>query len=284
MKITVIPNLTKENARQVTLEICCELKSLGAECLLPDSCKEEFNSTKALFLPEEEALDLCDMVIAVGGDGSILYAAKKAMNHGKAVLGINAGRLAFMAGLERHELKMLKNLFTGEYTVEKRMLLAAEIRRDGKPIFSDLCINDAVVMRSASVNIIGFSVFSGQNLMNDYLGDGIIFATPTGSTAYSLSAGGPVVDPQIESIVLTPICAHSLFSRSIIVGSDEELTVIKTSGGDMSLICDGIETKIPEDCCAYIKKASETAEFISIKNETFIDVLKTKLEKSGGSS
>lgn len=281
MKITIIPNLTKENARQVTLEICSELKKLGADIVFPESYGAEFEETKALVLSENKALSECDIVIAVGGDGSILFAAKKAMAFGKPVLGINAGRLAFMAGLEQQELKLLKTLFTGEFTVEKRMLLKAEIRRGDEIIFQSLCINDAVVMRSSSVNIIGFSVYCREKYVNDYLGDGVIFATPTGSTAYSLSAGGPLVEPQIESIVLTPVCAHSLFARSIIVGSDAELRVEKTTGGEMSLICDGVETKIPEGCKAYVKKADETVSFISIKNETFIDVLKTKLEKNG---
>ncbi len=281
MKITIIPNLTKENARQVTLEVCAELELLGAEILFPDSYQGEFDDVKAVFAPECETLKFSDLVIAVGGDGSILYAAKKAMPYSKPVLGINAGRLAFMAGLERHELKLLKNLFTNDYTVDSRMLLRAGICRAGETIFSELCINDAVVMRSSSVNVVGFSVYCGENHINDYLGDGVIFATPTGSTAYSLSAGGPVVDPHIESIILTPVCAHSLFARSIIVDSGAELRVVKTTGGEMSLICDGIETRIPDGGEAFIKKADETARFIGIKNETFIDVLKTKLEKGG---
>ena len=216
-------------------------------------------------------------MIAVGGDGTIIHAAK----FGKPTLGINAGRIAFMAGLEPTELEMLSALKSGEYEIDRRMMLRAEIvSPDGEILSTHYCVNDAVVARGLQIKMDDFIVEHNGKFLNKYTADGIIFSTPTGSTAYNLSAGGPVVDPQIESVLLTPICTHSLFSRSLIFKPDSEFVLRGDGDAEIGLSCDG-EDAIPigKGCSVRIKRAEMFGEFIRIKNETFLEILNSKLEQ-----
>lgn len=272
------PNLTRENAYEVTLEVCKKLDSLNARYIFDLILKDKFGHTKAVFLPYDRMLESCDAVITVGGDGTIIHAAKSAVVWGKPILGINAGRLAFMAGLERHEIHLLGNLLSGKYSVDKRMMLKTQLVRGKDILASEFCINDTVVSRAGRTKPVELTVeCRGRHLIN-YFADGLIIATPTGSTAYSLSAGGPIVDPVLESILLTPICAHSLFARSFILNTDSEFSVKALSGSEVTFSCDGEEPfTIPEGCHLNIGKAEQSAEFIRIKSDTFMDVLNSKL-------
>ncbi|MCR5484797.1 MAG: NAD(+)/NADH kinase [Clostridiales bacterium] len=279
MKIAIIPNLTRKDAYAVTCDICRKLDMMGVGYMFSNDEYENFKDTAASFRSEEEMISECDTVIAVGGDGSIIYAAKKAVAFSKPVLGINAGRLAFMAGLERHELDLLENLKSGNYLTDSRMLLKADIVKDGKTVDSGFCINDAGISRAGDMRVLGLNVYDGKSFLGHYLGDGIIAATPTGSTAYSLSAGGPVVDPRIDSILLTPVCSHSFFARPLVLKSDVRLTVKKDTTGAMYLSRDG-ETPIavPDGGEVRIEKAARSALFIRIKTDSFMDILRKKLE------
>lgn len=277
------PNLTRNNSYEVTLEVCEELDSLNARYLLDLSVKDRFLQTKADFLPYDEMLRSCDILITIGGDGTIIHAAKSAVLWDKPILGVNAGRLAFMAGLERHEIHLLGNLLSGNYSVDKRMMLKTRLVKDDKTLVSEFCINDTVVSRAGRTKPVELLVECHGRHLAKYVADGLILATPTGSTAYSLSAGGPIVDPVLESILLTPICAHSLFARSFILNTDSELTVKAAPGSEASFSCDGEDPiDIPEDCCLSIGKAEPFAKFIRIKSDTFTDILNSKLVQWNG--
>ena len=274
MKITVIPNLTRENARKVTLEVLKKLNELGFEYMMSDEMRDEFPDSGAVFLPLDSAVSQSDILIPVGGDGTIIHSAK----HKKPVLGINAGRLAFMAGLEPTELELLSALKDGHYITDKRMVLRATIEKDGEVLNEKFCINDVVAARGAQIKLLEISVECDSNLINRYYSDGIIVATPTGSTAYTLSAGGPVVDPEIESILMTPICTHSLFSRSLIFKSGSVLTLYSSSDEEMSVSCDGEDSiTVPAGAVLKVCKAPFMSEFIRIKTDTFLDILNNKL-------
>ena len=280
LTIAVLPNLTRENASSVTAEICRTLVRLGARVLLDVSLKDILGALPAEFLPEREMLEQCALVIAVGGDGSIIYASHKAIPFEKPVLGINAGRLAFLAGLEQHELPLLGRLFTGDYTTERRMLLRAQIVRDEEVLCETVCINDAVLSRSGAAKLTGFRVDASGKRVDTYLGDGVIVATPTGSTAYSLSAGGPIVDPSLESLLLTPVCPHMLSARTLLFSPDTALTVCVTTDMQAILTCDGGEPlPIPDGAEVRVEKASAGAYFIRIKTDSFMDILHNKLQQ-----
>lgn len=277
MVIALLPNLTRKNALRITLDVCKALDKLNADYIVREEDKEYFKETGARYLPYTDMIVECDVIIAVGGDGTFIHAAKA----GKPILGINAGRIAFMAGLEPSELDMLKKLIDGDYENDRRMMLRADVcKPDGEIVRTCHCVNDAVVARGMKIKMEDISVEHNGKLLNNYTADGIIVSTPTGSTAYSLSAGGPVVDPQIESILLTPICTHSLFSRALIFKPDSVFKIYSPVRAELGLSCDGEDTIIvPEGHYVLVRKAEIFGEFIRIKNETFLEILNSKLEQ-----
>lgn len=278
MRIAIMPNLTRAEASRVTERICKELRKLGAEISLPYEHKTESFRFKADYMPEDEALKNSDAVIAVGGDGSIIHAAKQAVLHGKPILGVNAGRLAFMAGLEDNELDLLSRLIDGNYTLDKRLMIKADVIKDGEVLYSDFCVNDCFITNEEKQRMAEIDVSLDSRKFNSYLCDGVLVSTPTGSTAYSLSAGGPVVDPELESILLTPLCPHSLVDRSLIFKPDAVISVESAEGNRLCVSCDGgAPMFIEKGCKAVISRAEFTANFIRIKSDNFIDILYKKL-------
>ncbi len=275
MKIALLPNLTRASALEVTVSVCRELDKLNTEYYISNDIKDSLSDTNAIFDETDKIVSLCDAIIAVGGDGTIIHAAK----FGKPILGINAGRIAFMAGLEPSELNMLSNLVSGNYELDRRMILKAELcEESGSVISTHYCINDAVIARGSQIVMADFKIEHNGVPLGTYTADGIIISTPTGSTAYNLSAGGPVIDPQIESMLLTPICTHSLFSRSLIFKPDSEFKIYSNSQTEIGISCDGESTiTIDKNCFVRISKADVKGEFIRIKNENFLEILNSKL-------
>lgn len=219
----------------------------------------------------------CDAIIAVGGDGTILNAAHMVLPHGKPVLGVNAGRLGFLAGLEQHELDtLLPRLAAGDFALDYRMLLHVQVEQHGQIIRDSLCVNDAVLARRfpriAEINVI---CDDGQTL--SYLGDGVIFATPTGSTAYNFSAGGPVVQPGIESILLTPICNHKAPARTIVFAADSTFSV-EIPDEELAL---GIDAQAPQPLHrgsrVTVRRHSSQAAFIRLKPASFLEIFNEKM-------
>lgn len=280
MKLALLPNLTKQNAAQITRDVCKELDRLNIEYAFAQDEESAFSDISAPFLPVFDLMEYCDIVIAIGGDGSVLRAAQYAVPHQKPVLGINAGRLGFMAGLEVHELILLERLLTGEYELDRRMLLDVTLEQDGEVLYTARCINDISAVHGLQSKLIGFGVSCDGRQVMHYLADGVILSTPTGSTAYSLAAGGPVVDPSIECLLLTPICTHSLFARSIIFKKDSVISIRADSGelDDVYLSCDGEPSvKVPPGAQIIVKKSEQAATFVRVKSNTFLDVLNDKL-------
>ena len=279
MTVAVYPNLTRENGYEVSCNVIDEFKNLGVRILMPFEFHEEFSDRAVEFYKDSEVLSECDFLIAIGGDGTIIHAAHYISEYDKPVLGINAGNLGFMAGLEKEELSLLRNLITGEYEIEKRMMISAKLYEGDELIYERNCLNDAVITRGGNMRLCDFEIKSEMSKPLFYRADGIIVATPTGSTAYSLSAGGPVVDTSIESIVLTPICPHSLFARSLIFNGSSELTLRVRSSEDEKAVfsCDGeAGIEIGKDSRIVISKADKSAGIIKIKADGFADILSKK--------
>lgn len=272
MIAAIIPNLTRKNAKPVTAELLKKLGEYGIETVADEKLRDELGEDINKYMPFDSMIAECDLIISVGGDGTMLHCAK----YGKPVLGVNAGRLAFMAGIEPTELELLSVLKDGGYAVDKRMMLKAVVTKDDKIIAEKYCINDVVAARGEQIKMIEVTVKCNGKVINDYFTDGIIISTPTGSTAYNLSAGGPVVDPEIESMLLTPICTHSLFSRAMIFKPDTELSVICNSD-NINVSCDGDTVRLTRGCVITVTKAPVYGEFIRIKTDTFLDVLNNKL-------
>lgn len=282
MKIALLPNLTRERSVPTTVEIIKYLKKFGIENKIKAEDKEAFFDTDEIsYLPEEKLLDWCDMIISIGGDGSLLYTGKKALKFSKPVLGVNAGNLAFLAGLESNELELLSKLKTGDYEVENRMTLDMSLYDGDNFIKKDTCINDVVLARGTILKMTDIEVkVSGKDYFT-YRGDGLIISTPTGSTSYSLSAGGPVLDPTIEGILVTPICTHSLFSRTVVFSKDSRFEVKvspKASNKELFLSLDGESTvNIGENHKIIIEKSDQNLKIVRLKQDEFFDVLHNKL-------
>ncbi len=281
MIITVHVNMTRDNAYEVALAVCEQLNKLGVTICMPEELRAFFNLEFVAFYSSSECIKKCDIIISIGGDGTIIHSAQDAVEYDKPVLGINAGRLGFLAGLEKEELELLSNLITGNYTIDNRMRLSVHhYNKNGELIGKYTCLNDVVIARGVTLKLCEISAKNKGKLIFDYLADGLIVSTPTGSTAYSLSSGGPVVDTGIESLILTPICNHSLFSRSMVFKPDAhfEFTVKNHDNCQPLFSCDG-ETGIPmnEGDKIVVSQAKRYTKIIRIKSDSFTDILSHKL-------
>lgn len=280
MIISVFPNLQNNGVEELSRNVFSALSNLNTNVYVSGSLADKFKGCGVLFDSEEKIIELCDIAIAIGGDGTTLSVAKKAAKYGKPVLGINAGRLGFMSGLEQDELELLKNVVTGDYEIDERLMLEAEIVRNGETVSVHKCLNDAVISRGNFARLIDINITCGGRNVSNMRADGVIISTPTGSTAYSMAAGGPVVSPQAECILATPICPHSLMDRSIIFSADKEL-VISAHNDKMNfpvLTVDG-EDAIELDFNSEVRvKASKTkTRLIKLKPENFYEILNKKI-------
>lgn len=280
MKVAIKVNTTRKNAYEVTLSVLDVLKNLGVSVVLTDDVKECFASVNTEFLSMDKAIEKCDILIAIGGDGTIIHSAHFAAKYDKPILGINAGRLGFLAGLEKEELYLLENLITGQYTIENRMML--QVGKYVGDTLSDeyICLNDVVVSRKESMRLCEIEAYCDKRKISDYVADGLIVSTPTGSTAYSLSAGGPIVDTSIESLILTPVCSHSILSRSMIFNAESviELNIKEKENGAMIFSCDGEKAiELGADCKLKITKSKKYVKILKIKADSFSEILSHKL-------
>ncbi|WP_294910602.1 NAD(+)/NADH kinase [uncultured Eubacterium sp.] len=279
MKISIFPNFNNDGVLQTCEEICKELDKLGVEYSVAKCNESDETGTLPLFFDTNELIENCDIIIVVGGDGTTLNVAKAASLHNKLTLGINAGRLGFMSGLERDELSLLNRLVSGEYEVEERMMINARLMSEnGTQNF--ICLNDAVITRGDLARLIDVTVKSDGRVITKNRADGMIIATPTGSTAYSMAAGGPVVSPDNSCFVVTPICPHSLVNRSIVFSSDKELeiTVENDKNNTSYLSIDGEKSvTVTKNSKIIISKSEYVAKLIKIKPDSFYEILNKKL-------
>ena len=279
MKIALYPNFEKNNALQTTLDVCDVLHDTGAEIYARESNKEYFADKNYVNIGKmADIAKLCDIIVAIGGDGTILKSSRYAAPAGKPLLGINTGRLGFMASLERDELDGLHRLSDGDYTIENRMMIDAEyICGEEKQVFSAL--NDVTAVRMFS-RIADFTVSVDGKTVSSMRSDGVVFSTPTGSTAYALSAGGPIVEPAISCIEFAPVCPHSLWSRPMLISADHEITVSHNSD-DVYFSVDGA-AEIKFECGGrlVITRSQQILKLINIDGDSFFDAVNYKLMRS----
>ena len=281
LKIGIVPNLTREKTLDVTKETVTYLKKLNIEFYFSANYKNELS----LYFGKEKFIDdiysNVDLLIAIGGDGSYISTAKQAAIHKKPVLCINAGNLAFLAGLEGNELHLLEKLLTDDFSTDKRMMLEVSVKNFDGSEFISYCLNDVAIARGNEIKLIDLDAFCDNRKINSYRADGVILATPTGSTAYSWSAGGPVIDPNLQCITLTPICTHSPLNRSLVFNEKSVITVKSAkSNQKICVSADGEKSiELSDDFEVKIKKSEYYAEFIRIKSDEFYDILNSKLSQ-----
>jgi NAD+ kinase len=222
-----------------------------------------------------------DFIICVGGDGTFLKAARGAFPHKKPILGVNKGTVGFLAEVETGEVEMaIDRIVSGEYKIQPRMVLNIEVIRDGRTIYRNHAINDAVVSRMALSRILRLKVMINGEFVDSYASDGVIISTPTGSTGYSLSAGGPIVAPDMRLMLVSPICPHILYSRSFIIEDTKtiSISIAGSSEVDAILTSDGQEGFHiqPEDIVS-VGASKDNVFFASVKQVNFYDVLRAKI-------
>ena len=227
-KVVMTPNPYRDRDFSCVLEAQRILSAAGVEAKI---CLA-FEVDKSFALPQgvplfdlQEELRTADALICFGGDGTILHTSKSAARHGIPILGVNIGTVGFMAELESGEMGLLSRLATDDYQIDERMTLYVRLLHEGRVIYRDVALNDAVITKGAVARVIQPSVWLDGVKAMSFNGDGIIAATPTGSTAYSMSAGGPIVEPQADNIILTPICAHNLQPRSLIAAPERKVEI-----------------------------------------------------------
>ena len=278
MKVAVLPNLDKRGSAQVVEKLGIILKNEGIEAYLPETiCSPNFK-----IAPEDELYRIADIIITIGGDGTIIRYAKRAAIDNKPVLGINAGRMGYLANIEQNELSLLSKLKTKEYFVEERMMLKVEIFENGEKINEYSALNDAVITSGFISRIIDISATVGRDSIS-YLADGLIVSTPTGSTAYSMSAGGPIIDPLTESICITPICSHSLSAKPILLGANNKIVLKSFSKkrAEIYLTVDGRKVaNVKPFTEIKITKSENTVKLIRLNNRSFYKTLSLKFNDS----
>lgn len=281
LKIGIVPNLTREKTIEITKQTITYLEDLKIDYYFDKGAEKELSEAFSGIKYINDLFSNVDLLIAIGGDGSYIITAKQAAIHKKPVLCINAGNLAFLAGLEGNELHLLAKLLTGEFQTDKRMMFEVSIKNsDGEETLT-YCLNDVVIARGNEIKLIDLDAFCDNRKINSYRADGVVLSTPTGSTAYSWSAGGPVIDPDLQCIMLTPICTHSLLNRSLVFNEKSVITVKSAKNGQKICVsADGEKSiELSDNFEIKIKKSEYYAEFIRIKSDEFYDILNSKLSQ-----
>lgn len=223
-----------------------------------------------------------DMLIVLGGDGTLLYFARQEKWVQTPVLGINCGNLGFLSEVETEEIdSAMAKIIESNYSIEKRMLMEVSVLRDEKKIFTSLAINEGALTKGALSRLIDIEVFVNDRWVDTYPADGVILSTPTGSTAYSLSAGGPIVSPETSLFIITPIAAHALYARPILISPDSIVKMKMKNSSFCYLSVDGQENfeVLPSDIVEF-KKSSEVLKLVRIKELDFFKLMRQKLRRT----
>ena len=285
-KVILTPNPYRDqNFRTVraAIEILRE-SGIDFRLCLPFEVDRSYDLPRDLrFSRLDRELPTASMVICFGGDGTILHMAKAATRQGIPILGVNIGTMGFMAELESTELSQLSRLATDDYSIDNRMMLDVTVHREKDIIFHDICLNDVVITKGAVARIVHLAVECDGIQAMECGGDGVIVATPTGSTAYSLSAGGPIVEPEARSILITPICAHDVGSRCIVSSDKRVITVALTKNARRNafLSVDGGKAlRMNLGDVATIRKSNLVTRLIRLKDRSFYDVVNMKFKNN----
>lgn len=281
-RVILCPNPYRDKGLAAAKEADAILRRMGMETVFclpfrPEGGDQQFG---VVCKPLQHELRGSDLIIAFGGDGTILHLARTAATRGIPVLGVNLGSLGFMSDLERSELHLLQNLAQGRFRREKRMMLDVSVLREGRTVYVSSALNDAVVSKGAMARVVRLQVMAGDDQLGVFSGDGIVVATPTGSTGYSLSAGGPIVEPTAQNFVISPICAHTVFSSSFVLSAAGSVSVssAEQSRKQIYLSVDGGKAFAlrPGDRVRVCRSRYET-ELLRLTDRSLYEILRTKM-------
>lgn len=283
--VILTPNPYRDRNFQTVRSAMQILKDAGlrVSLCLPFDVDRSYELPKDLrFSRLDRELPNADAVICFGGDGTILHTAKAATKRGIPILGVNIGTMGFLAELESSELNQLPRLVSGEYKLDPRMMLDVTVQRDRDIIFHDICLNDVVVTKGAVARIVYLSVECDGVQAMGCGGDGVIISTPSGSTAYNLSAGGPIVEPDARNMIITPICAHDMVSRCVVTSDRRVITVrmVQNARRNAFLSVDGGKAlRLNMGDTVTIRKSKYETKLIKLNDRSFYDVVNAKFQR-----
>lgn len=277
----IIANSDKDENMKLSYEIADYLTSQGMHCIIRRKDQEDAESHGQLLAEEVEC------ILVLGGDGTLLRAARELADRKIPFLGINLGHLGYLAEIEKQNVQAaLEKLIADEYTIEDRMMLTGSVYADGVKVEQDVALNDIVINRFGNLRVVNYDIFVNDQYLNSFTADGMIVSTPTGSTGYSLSAGGPIISPTASMLALTPICPHTLNSRSIVLSGDDRIRIqigeSRRSDCDEACVTFDGDTNVPMKTGDYveIQKSTEVTRILKINQVSFLEVLRNKLSRS----
>ena len=281
----VITNSEKDKNLETTGRIYDYLKSRGCECTVREyqgkgqPQEAHFRYTDEAWIPEGT-----ECILVLGGDGTLIQAARDTVDRKIPLLGINLGTLGYLAEIEKSGIPdALDSLLLDNYTIEPRMLLEGSVYRETGGVIKNIALNDIVVNRAGALRVIDYEICVNGEYLNRYSADGMIVSTPTGSTGYSLSAGGPIVSPMASMIVVTPICPHTLTARSIVLSGGDRVAIHigpgRRSGNEEAFVTFDGEVSVPVETGEYveIQRSEKTVNILKISRISFLEVLRNKM-------
>ncbi|HID08066.1 MAG TPA: NAD(+)/NADH kinase [Armatimonadetes bacterium] len=281
-RVGVLAALHKPNIEMALQRVLRVLDAWGVQVMLPTECAEFIRRPTAATHPDDIAT--ADLILALGGDGCVLSAARMTAQHNTAILGVRVGGFGFLSEVDWHNVEEALTLIQdGKHSIEKRWLVEALVQRDGQPIWMAYALNDVVVTHSASPRLHMFEVRVNGEMLLEVFADGIIVATPTGSTAYSLSAGGPIVLPDANVFLITPVCAHVLYARPVVTSADAVVSVrvppTKMGDVDATVMVDGqVNLRLLPEDEVLVKTSTHYAHLVRLGKFQFLERLRQKLK------
>ena len=277
----IIANTDKDENLRLSHEIAAYLTSQGKRCVIRRQEQEQ------TVLHNQLSTEEVDGILVLGGDGTLLRAARELADRRIPFLGINMGHLGYLAEIEEQNVRSaLERLIADEYTIEERMMLSGSVYVNGEEVEQDVALNDIVLNRSGNLRVVDYEVYVNGQYLNSFTADGIIVSTPTGSTGYSLSAGGPIISPTATMLMLTPICPHTLNSRSIVFSGNDRIRIRigegRRSGRDEACVTFDGDTCVQMKTGDHvdIRKSAEVTRIMKINQVSFLEVLRNKLSRS----
>ncbi len=284
-KVILCPNPYRDNDLEVAKQSKELLEQVGFETVvcLPFQ-REGYDDLGMPIRPLQQEIKSADLLLAFGGDGTILHLARTVALNNVPVLGINLGSLGFMSELEPNELDRLKDLANWDFTVESRMMLDVTVIRDGRSVYNNIALNDAVISKGSIARVVRLEIFTEEGFLTRVGGDGVIVSTPTGSTGYSMAAGGSIVEPTAQNLLLTPICPHSMRSTAYVLAPDHVITVeaaeanrkfvyLSVDGGKAFSLKNGDKVRV--------SKSRHTTKLVRLSKKSFCEILDKKFGTGG---
>ncbi|MCQ1529837.1 NAD(+)/NADH kinase [Lutispora saccharofermentans] len=285
-RIGIIPNLSKDNDLHLTESIAKWLLDNEQEVLLGNSIASRIGKPE-LGLKNEDIFMNSDFLIVLGGDGTLLNIARQSAYYNVPLFGINLGHLGFLTEVEAEEMfPALEKLIAGEYEIEKRMMLEATVETDNIQLEKSVALNDIGITKGPFARIIRLGIYINDDFVDLYSADGVVISSPTGSTAYSLSAGGPIVSPEVKVMIITPICPHILHSRSIVVSNEDVVKIeVCQNNTEVMLTVDGQQGyKLKAGDVVTIRQAQCHTSLVKLKDRSFFQVLRKKISEKWDSN